>query len=159
MKTTATTPQDATCRMTHEIAMKVPLRIRRDFRFLRARSSRCVHLLSVFPLRRNGGRCDEGHGKATCRAAFAHARRRSVFGRGCAIEMSPRTSLRSLLVLVAIGAGIGAVHCSSSDSGMSGPSCAFTNADPVTIRHLTAEQQTLVTRASARTKGALSGAE
>ncbi|WP_146651515.1 hypothetical protein [Labilithrix luteola] len=73
--------------------------------------------------------------------------------------MSPRTSLRSLLVLAGIGAAISAVHCSSSDSGSSGPSCVFSDADPTTIRHLTAEQQTLVTRASDRAKAALSASE
>jgi hypothetical protein len=61
--------------------------------------------------------------------------------------------------LAAIGAGISALHCSSSDSGSSGSSCAFSDADPTTIRHLTAEQQTLVTSASDRTKAALSAAE
>jgi hypothetical protein len=90
---------------------------------------------------------------------FAHARRPLVFERGCPIEMSPRTSLRPLLVSAGIGAVISAIHCSSSDSGSSGPSCAFSDADPTTIRHLTAEQQTLVTRASDRTKAALSAAE
>lgn len=72
--------------------------------------------------------------------------------------MSPRTSLRSLLVLAGIGAAISAVHCSSSD-GESGPSCAFSDADPTNIRHLTADQQALVTRAADRTKAALSAAE
>lgn len=73
--------------------------------------------------------------------------------------MSLRTSLRTLLVLTAIGAAISALQCSSSDSGSSGPSCVLTDADPATIRHLTAEQQALVTRASDRTKAALSVAE
>ncbi len=69
--------------------------------------------------------------------------------------MSHRTALRTLGVSVAIGAAISALHCSSSDSDSS--SCS--DADPTTIRHLTAEQQTLATRASDRTKAALSAAE
>lgn len=64
---------------------------------------------------------------------------------------------RPLLVLAGIGATVFAVHCSSSDSGSSAPSC--TANDPTTIRHLTADQKTLVTQAGDRTKAALSAAE
>lgn len=74
-------------------------------------------------------------------------------------RMSPRTSLRPLLVLAGIGAAISAAHCSSSESGPSGPSCVFSEADPTTIRRLTAEQQNVVTQASGRTKAGLSAAE
>jgi hypothetical protein len=74
-------------------------------------------------------------------------------------RMSPRTSLRPLIVLTGIGAAISAVHCSSSDSKPTGSSCAFSNADPTTIRQLTADQQALVTRVSDHTKAALSAAE
>lgn len=73
--------------------------------------------------------------------------------------MSPRTSLRPLVVLAGIGAAISAAHCSSSESGPSGSSCAFSDADPTTIRRLTAEQQSLVTQATDRTKAALTPAE
>jgi len=64
----------------------------------------------------------------------------------------------NLLVLAAMGAAVSAVHCSSSDDG-SGSTCVLANANPTSIRRLTAEQQTLVTQASDRMKGALSAVE
>lgn len=73
--------------------------------------------------------------------------------------MSPRTTLRPFVVVAGIGAAVFAVHCSSSDSGSSGASCVFNDADPTTIRRLTTEQQSLVTQTSDRVKAALSGAE
>jgi hypothetical protein len=74
--------------------------------------------------------------------------------------MSSFPSLRTLLVLGAVGAAVFALHCSSDDdNGSTASSCAFTDADPTSVRRLTAEQQALVTRASDRAKAALSPVE
>jgi hypothetical protein len=72
--------------------------------------------------------------------------------------MSPRTSLRTLLALAAIGGAIFAVHC-SSDTTNSPSSCAFSDTNPSPIRHLTSDQQALLSRASDHAKSALSAAE